>query len=95
MKTKAKIEMKRLAITMAAVAVLFILSFICLLPLYLKFQSMHWEQIFRSEAVYKDFMVAFGGYVFGVAPGMILVCGRSAWVLFKHLDKISDEDAAA
>lgn len=74
---------------MAAAADLF-----CI-PVYLKLSSVSWERIFRTEPLHHYFMMALGAVVFGLIPGIVLICGGSARVIYKHLNDISDENPNA
>ena len=95
MNKNPKIRIKRVGILLAVNAVVFILAFIWFLQLFFRFQSMSWDHMFRTERIYHYCKMAFGALVFGILPGMAMICGGSAWVILKHLDKILDETPVA
>jgi hypothetical protein len=84
--------MKRLAICLVVVAIAATAADICTIPVYLNLNSISWERIFRTEPLRHYFMMALGSVVFGVMPGIVLLCGGSARRIYKHLGDISDEN---
>ena len=68
---------------------------IYIIPVYLKLSSIGWERIFRTERLHHYFMMALGSVVFGLIPGIVLLCGGTARVIYKHLNDISDENQGA
>ena len=84
--------MKRLAIGFLILAIGAVATDIYIIPDYLKLSSISWERIFRTEPLHHYFMMALGAVVFGIIPGIVIICGGSAWMIYKHLGDISDEN---
>lgn len=84
--------MRRLAIWLVIVTIGVTAADIFIIPDYLKLSSISWERIFRTESLHHNFMMALGAVVFGVIPGIAILCGGSAWAIYKHLGDISDEN---
>jgi hypothetical protein len=95
MKPTPRTKMKRLAIVLVIVTIAVVATDIYIIPGYLKLSSISWERIFRTEPLHHYFMIALGSVVFGVIPGIVIICGGSAWVIYKHLGDISDENRSA
>ena len=87
--------MKRLAIYLVLVAVAVTAADIYIIPNYLKLSSISWVWIFRTKSLHHFFMMALGAVVFGVIPGTAIICGGTAWTIFKHLGSISNKNRNA
>jgi hypothetical protein len=88
-------KMKRYAIFLVIVAIAATATDIYSIPVYLKLSSISWERIFRTERLHHYFMMALGEVVFGLIPGIVLICGGSARVIYNYLNDISDENRNA
>jgi hypothetical protein len=91
MKQKPRTELKRVGILLAIMAGLFAAADLWYIPMFFRMDDMSWERMFRTESVHHYIMMAFGAWIFGVLPVMVATCSLGAWIIFKHLDKISDE----
>jgi hypothetical protein len=92
MKQTPRIKMKRLAIGLVILAIAAAATDIYSILCFLKVSSISWERIFRTEPLHHYYMMALGTVVFGIIPITSGICGWSAWMIFKHLDDISDEN---
>ena len=89
---KPKTEMRVLGIMMVLFAIMFLLSLVMSIPIYIKFSIMSWDRIFRTECMYENFMVAYRSIFFGVFPGLALFFLCIAWDIFKFPKLIPDEN---
>ena len=92
MKVTPRKKMKRLAIYLVILAIAVTAADIYIIPNYLKLSRISWFWIFRSKSLHHFFMMALGAVVFGLIPGIAIICGGSAWTIFKHLGSISDRN---
>lgn len=92
MKATPRTKMKRLAIFLVILTIAAAAADIYIIPNYLKLSSISWVWIFRTKSLHHFFMMALGAVVFGVIPGLAIICGGSAWTIFKHLGSISDKN---
>jgi hypothetical protein len=87
--------MKRFAIGLVILAIVAMAADIYIIPDYLNLSNISWERIFRTERLHHFFMMALGSVVFGIIPGIVLLCTGGARMIYKHLGDISDENANA
>jgi hypothetical protein len=90
MKLKPKAEMKRLAIFNLVMAGILIVGDILFIYEYMKMRRLHWAQLFRTEAIHDNLMNVSAEFVFILFPVFAFLLIRNAWIIFKHLGKISD-----
>lgn len=84
--------MKRLATYLVIVAIAVTAADVYIIPDYLKLSRISWVWIFRTKSLHHFFMMALGAVVFGVIPGIAIICAGSAWTIYKHLGSISDKN---
>lgn len=84
--------MRRLAIYLVIVAIAVTVADVYIIPDYLKLSRVGWEWIFSSKSLHHYIVMAFGAVVFGLIPGIAILCGGSAWTIFKHLGDISNKN---
>jgi hypothetical protein len=90
MKLKPKAEMKRLAIFNLVIAGVLVVGDIFFISVYVKMRRLNWDQLFRTESIHHNLMNLFAEFFFVLFPVLAVLLIRSAWLIFKHLDKISD-----
>lgn len=84
--------MKRLAACLVIVTIAATAADIYIIPDYLKLSNISWVWIFRTRSLHHFFMMALRAVVFGIIPGIAIICGGSAWTIIKHLRSISDKN---
>ncbi len=83
--------MKRFAIFLVFMAIVAAVIDVSCISSYLHINSVSWDHVFRTEPQHHYFMMALGAMVFAIIPSMAAICSLGAWMIFKHLDDISDE----
>ncbi len=83
--------MKFFAILLLFIAIAAVLTDVSCIWNYVKISSVRWDHIFRTERQHHYFMMTLGAMVFAIIPSMAAICSLGAWIIFKHLDHISDE----
>lgn len=95
MKPTPRMKMKRLAIFLVILTFAAAATDIYVIPIYLKLSGISWEWIFRTKSLHHYFMLALRVIVFGLIPGIAIICGGSAWTIYKHRRSISDKNRNA
>jgi hypothetical protein len=95
MKQKPRTELKIVGILLAFLAVVLAVSELVYIPVFFRLNGMSGKQMFRTEPGHHEIMMALGAWIFGLQLAMIYTCIYSAWIIFKHLDKVSDASHAA
>jgi uncharacterized membrane protein len=90
MKLKPRNEMRLVAIVMVAMAVFLLAFFVWFIAIYQKFKGISWERLFRTEVQHHYFMEFLGALML-VIPCLAMVFGCGSWIIFKHLNRISDD----
>jgi hypothetical protein len=91
MKLKPRVEMKRLAVYNLVIAGILLVGEPIIISPYMKLRHLHWDQLFRTEAISHGIMAALGAFIFALIPLTAFLLIRNAWIIFKNLRKISDD----
>jgi hypothetical protein len=78
-----------------AVAVILIIAAVAGAMIYPKYTRLAGDAVTFSAAGYAELLGAFRAVFFGIFPGIALLSGTVAWIIFKNLKKITcDADKA-
>ena len=95
MTMKGRRELRRIAFVLILFAVLLLLTVAALTPAYLRYRVLNWDQMFRTEKIYREFTRAFTAILFGVAPTTAVLLAATATSIFKHTRVNEDDDNTA
>jgi hypothetical protein len=91
---KARTELKFAASASIFTALVFAVAVAWAIPLYARFRSTPWQQMFRTQQMQDHFLESFRMFAFIAAPALVILSAAVAWLILKNLRKISDETNA-
>jgi len=91
MKSSPQKDMKSLAAFNLFLGSVGLVGDILLIVEFLRLNSLHWDQLSRTESIHHAIMVVLGIFTFCLMPCASFICIRNAWIIRKHIDRFSDE----
>jgi hypothetical protein len=89
-KLRPRSEMILVGSALAVMAATLLLSLTVTVPVYFKFKQMAGTKVTFSSSGFDSFLRAYSALLLIAFPGIAVVCGYSAWVVFKNFKRITD-----